>query len=56
MGTLRALLASLGAAGAAANAGAALRRRADEERAVATLRDRLSATVPPPSGETSAAA
>jgi len=56
MGTLRALLASLGAAGATASAGAALRRRADEELAVAMLRDRLSTTVPPPSGETCAAA
>jgi len=47
MGTLRVLLASLGAAGAAASAGAALQRQVDEERAVAVLQDRLSLTAPP---------
>jgi hypothetical protein len=47
MRTLRALLASLGAAGAAANAGAVLQRQADEERAVAVLRERLPPATPP---------
>ncbi|MDQ3384751.1 MAG: hypothetical protein M3503_01875 [Actinomycetota bacterium] len=46
MADLRALLASLGAAGAAASAGVALHRMAEEERAVAGLRSRLAASSP----------
>lgn len=56
MRTLRALLASLGASGAAANARAVLERQADEEQAVAVLEDRLPPVTPPAPGERSAAA
>ena len=59
MAGLRALLASLGAAGAAASAGVALQRLAEEERAVAGLGSRLAAGSPPaeepPRAEPSAA-